>query len=335
MKKYFLSLAAVALSAAAIVPCFASQDATPTKEYVCIAYAWEADGPLPPADMVTAVNYLGACPNATSDGVDLHNPQRLKQIVALKKENPDLKVILSLGGADAGGWTEMAADSLRRKAFVADCMKIVDEYGLDGIDYDWEFPSCAAEEADYVSLFKDTREALGNDKVLSAAAGFFGNGFPFKQAMDYLDYVNMMTYDMGWQAPYHHTALRRSPLAGVSTIEESLDRFVANGIDVSDLVLGLAFYGRGEGKNFKSWTDYKDIAVGPGMEERWDSVACVPYIVDANGELIVGFDNPESLKIKCDFIKAKGLRGAMYWRTELDTDDHQLTRTVARELLGR
>ena len=72
-----------------------------------------------------------------------------------------------------------------------------------------------------------------------------------------------------------------------------------------------------------------------GMEERWDSIACVPYIVDSLGTLIVGYENPKSLKIKCDYIKEKGLRGGMYWRSELDDDSMSLTRTVAGELLGR
>lgn len=35
------------------------------------------------------------------------------------------------------------------------------------------------------------------------------------------------------------------------------------------------------------------------------------------------------------YIKEKGLKGGMYWRTELDTDSFDLTNAVARELLGR
>lgn len=349
MKKIF-SFFVAAVVTASLSACGSSSKAgdndsqaadTTEHKYDCIAYAWEADGPLPPADMVTAINYLAGYPNETHDGIDLHNPQRLQQIVLLKKINPNLKVILSMGGAGAGsgGWSEMTGNAEHRKAFVADCKRVVDQYGLDGVDFDWEFPASAEEEANYISLFKEVREALGNDKVVSAAAGFLGNGFDMKEAMKYLDYVNMMTYDMGWQAPYHHTALRRSPLAGVSTVEEALEAFKNKGLDYKDMVLGLAFYGRGDDKNFKGWTDYRDIVSrdlkAEGMEMRWDSIACVPYIVDSNGELIIGFDNPESLKIKCDFIKEKGLRGGMYWRTEHDTDDHELTRTVAAELIGK
>lgn len=336
MKKLLIIVSCGALLASAAVSCGSSKQ-TPdaaTPRYECIAYAWETDGQLPPADMVTAINYLAANPNETHDGIRINNEARLLKIIDLKKENPDLKVLLSLGGAgEESGWGEMTASDSLRASFVADCKRVVEKYGLDGLDFDWEFPY-GDQQADYVTLFKEVREALGPDKRVTAAAGFFGNGFDVKEAMKYLDYVNLMTYDMGWQAPYHHTSLRRSPLSGVCTVEESLDSCLRHGLEYKDIVLGLAFYGRGDGSNFKNWTDYRDIRPREGMEERWDSVACVPYIVDSLGTLIVGYENPRSLKIKCDYIKEKGLRGGMYWRTELDTDSFDLTRTVARELMG-
>lgn len=328
---------AILLSAAACSHQLTEAETQP--KYECIAYAHETDGPLPPADMVTAINYLAAYPNETADGVRIVNIPRLQKIVELKKENPDLKVILSFGGAGAGstGWSEMICDDARRASFVADCKRVVDQYGLDGVDYDWEFPQNQQELDGYISLFKEAREALGYEKRVTAAAGFWGNGFDLKEAMKYLDYINLMTYDMGWQAPYHHTSLRRSPLSGVCTIEEALDSCLSKGVDYKDIVLGLAFYGRGNGKDFQNWTDYRDIVARDlkveGMEERWDSIACVPYIVDSLGTLIVGYDNPQSLKIKCNYIKEKGMRGGMYWRTETDNDAHDLTRAVAEELM--
>lgn len=345
MKK--ISFFATMLSAVMLMSaCHREQNADSTtpevaeSPYECIAYVWEADGPIPPADMVTAINYLAAVPDSKTNGVKINNIERLKSLVDLKKQNPALKVLLSFGGAGTeGGWAEVTGDAARRAEFVADCMKTVEQYDLDGLDFDWEFPKNAEEEANYVQLFKEVREAIGDNKRVTAAIGFSGNGFDLKEAMKYLDYINLMSYDMGWQAPYHHTALRRSELAGVSTIEEAVQACNDKGLENKDIVLGLAFYGRGNGSEFKNWTDYRDIVSrdleAEGMTELWDGVACVPYIVDSNGTLVVGYDNPGSLKIKCDYIKENGLRGGMYWRTELDTDDRDLTRTVARELMGR
>lgn len=315
----------------------ASQEATEPK-YECIAYACTIDGSLPPADMVTAINYLAAEPNETCDGLTIYNLPRLHKILALKKDNPELKVIVSMGGAGENasrGWGEMTGNDSLRSLFVADCKRQVDEYGLDGLDFDWEFPATPEQRDNYILLFKEIREALGRDKVVSAAAGYNGNGFDLKEAMKYLDYISLMSYDMGNHAPYHHTSLYRSDMSGIRTIEEALDSCLNHGIEYKDIVLGLAFYGRGDSKNFKGWTDYRDIIPREGMEERWDSIACVPYLVDSLGTHIIGYDNPRSLKIKCDYIKEKGLRGGMYWRTECDNDSLDLTRTVAHELLGR
>lgn len=141
-------------------------------EYECIAYTWEADGQLPPADKVTAINYLAAYPNDTHDGISIHNEPRLLQILDLKKINPDLKVLLSMGGAgQEAGWGEMTACDSLRAAFVADCKRVVDKYGLDGLDFDWEFPH-GDQQDNYVKLFKDVREVLGPDKRVTAAVGF-------------------------------------------------------------------------------------------------------------------------------------------------------------------
>lgn len=336
--KHSLSILAMAAAICAMASsCRTTQDDTAAKTdtYDCIAYAWEADGPLPPADMVTAINYLAATPNASRDGIDIHNVARLQSIVALKDKNPALKVILSMGGAGAeSGWAEMTGDDRLRQAFAADCKRVIDTYRIDGVDFDWEFPATDEQWDNYIKLFRDVRQAVGTDKVVSMAAGFFGGKMDYKEAMKYLDYVCLMTYDMGWQAPYHHTSLRRSQLSGVSTVEESVDSFLTKGLERKDMVLGLAFYGRGDDKNFKGWTDYRDIAPREGMTELWDSIACVPYITDSDGNLIVGYENPRSLRIKCDYIKKQGMRGGMYWRTELDNDSLDLTRTVAHELLG-
>ena len=134
MKKTTLSvLGAVALLQSCAVACGnKTADKHNEPEYECIAYVWKADGQLPPADKVTAINYLAAYPNDTHDGVSIHNEPRLLQILDLKKTNPDLKVLLSMGGAgEEAGWGEMTGCDSLRAAFVADCKRVVDKYGLD------------------------------------------------------------------------------------------------------------------------------------------------------------------------------------------------------------
>ena len=136
MKKTTLSvLGAVALLLCAVACGNKTADKHNEPEYECIAYVWEADGQLTPADKVTAINYIAAYPNDTHDGVSIHNEPRLLQILDLKKTNPDLKVLLSMGGAgEEAGWGEMTGCDSLRAAFAADCKRVVDKYGLDEID---------------------------------------------------------------------------------------------------------------------------------------------------------------------------------------------------------
>lgn len=49
---------------------------------------------MPDSKMMTHINYAFGHVNNTFDGVRVDNPERLKQIVALKKENPELKVLI-------------------------------------------------------------------------------------------------------------------------------------------------------------------------------------------------------------------------------------------------
>lgn len=76
----------------------------------------------------------------TFRGIGISNEERLRSVVALKKQASHLKVLLSIGGW-AVATCEMAADADNRLAFAADCKRVIDEFGLDGIDIDWEFPT--------------------------------------------------------------------------------------------------------------------------------------------------------------------------------------------------
>jgi chitinase len=57
-----------------------------------------------------------------------------------------------------------------RKKFVETAVKLVEDFGLDGLDVDWEYPTGPAEAQDYVELLKGLREGL------DALAGKLGAG---------------------------------------------------------------------------------------------------------------------------------------------------------------
>lgn len=311
------------------------------KSYEVVAYVWNGGDVLPDPSLITTINYAFANVNDTRDGVMINNKDRFKDIIALKKINPELKVLLCIGGNCESGLTEMAADSLKREALAADCARIVEEYGIDGIDFDWEFPGGVGGTPDdynnFLKVLKSVRANLPEGKLLTLAAGGDLAGMDVNNVpafVDQLDYVNVMAYDLGGQAPWHHTALYRSPNTGWRSVEEVVEDYVNHGVPYEKMMLGLGFYGRGDDHYYTGWTNTKSAVPYDDLTEQWDSIACVPYIADANGALVLGYENPRSIEIKCDYLKEKGFRGAMCWRTELDTDSLDLARTVARCLLG-
>lgn len=65
------------------------------------------------------------------------------QFNALKERKPGLKTYLAVGGWAAGGqvFSNMARFPGTRKAFIESTLEVMDIYGFDGIDIDWEYPA--------------------------------------------------------------------------------------------------------------------------------------------------------------------------------------------------
>lgn len=295
---------------------------------------------MPDPATMTNINYAFGHVRDSFDGVRIDNPSRLKDIVALKRKNKNLEVQLSVGGWGSGNFSEMAADSLKRKAFAADCRRIVDEYGLDGIDIDWEYPgsdaagisSSSDDKGNYTLLMRDLRQALGDDKLLTLASPATVGFYDFKPIMPYVDFVNIMAYDLN-RPPYHHSALFRSELSGDMTADEGVRAHISSGIPPEKIILGVPFYGHGKKGVLPDFIDYRNISENDGMRIVYDEVACMPYMVDPEGEMVICFDNPESLKRKCRYVNENGLGGVMYWDYAGDNDKGDLRKVLKKEIM--
>lgn len=288
---------------------------------------------------LTHINYAFAHVDSTFDRVRVDNPEKLKKIVALKKRYPYLKVLLSIGGWGSGNFSEMAADSLLRWSFAQDCRRCIDEYHLDGIDIDWEYPTTGVakisfsenDTENYTKLMRDIRGAIGPDMLLSHATSATAKYIDHKEIDKYMDYTNVMSYDLGW-APYHNSPLYPSENMDTISVDDAIKAHLAAGVPPEKLVMGLAFYGRGK-KGFPRERDLTQAhIVKKGYTFCWDSKAQVPYVVDGNGELVFGYENEISLALKGEYILKHNLKGAMYWSYEGDNAAGDLRRCVFKVL---
>jgi chitinase len=266
--------------------------------------------------------------------VHISNPESLRTIANLKHTNPNLKILLSIGGWGSGRFSEMAADDSLRNSFATDCARVVNEFGIDGIDIDWEYPTSAAakisnspdDTKNFTLLMRDIRKAIGNDKLLTLASAASAKYVDFVAIGQYIDFVNIMTYDMD-EVPKHHSALYRSELTGEMSCEESVAAHINAGVPISKIVLGMPFYGRARG-NLGRAANYSKIITLSEYKTMWDDVAKCPYLVDSNGEIVCTYENPQSIEIKCRYIADKGLRGAMYWEYSCDDENGTLRKSV-------
>ena len=309
------------------------------------------------ATYLTHINYAhGRFVNPkTGDGgivIAQGSSNLMQKVLALKKTKPSLKVLLMIGGwgEHADGFSMMARDASKRTEFCQACKAHIDNYGFDGIDIDWEYPTYAAEgngasSADaqnFNLVLKELRETIGDTKIISFASSSSAKYVDWPNAIKYIDYVNDMTYDMGKPPSGHNSPLYRSSTFNHRSCEESVEAHRKAGIPLSRIVLGVPFYGKGIGVYAKSGESsssvkYNEIVnilgatsgtyVGNNIR-KWDSTAKVPYLVNTSGDILLSYDDPDSVAEKGQFVLDKKLFGAMFWEYRHDDGNHSLLKAL-------
>src|SRR5688572_672572 len=205
----------------------------PTRPFIILAYATDgifAD--IIPYDKLTHINYSFLTPKADGTFNPIINAWKLNQIVRIAHEH-DVQVSISVGG---WGWDaqfeELAADPATRTTFVQHLKAFVDEYGLDGVDMDWEYPDQGQSSQNFLALIKELRLAMP-DKLLTTAVVSYGDehglGVP-DEAFELFDFVNIMTYD----GPDHGT---------MEQFERGLAYWSERGLPKEKIIMGVPFYG--------------------------------------------------------------------------------------------
>ncbi|MCM1066101.1 MAG: glycosyl hydrolase family 18 protein [Muribaculaceae bacterium] len=326
------------LASALLLGLFASLPMAAEKPTVTAYVAYMDTAAIDPS-LMTRINYAYMGVNDSLDGVTLMEPHRLRSLVALKEQNPGLEVLAMLGPPAINMSRAFRSDSLRALV-VADCIRVMDEYGLDGIDVDWEWPGRGdhalplEQEVDsYVKFLTELRSAMPEGCLLTMAVASSGYSIDFDRMTPLVDCFNVMNYDLGTPPDSHHTALYPSERSGWMSGHRSVEIFTAAGVPRRKIVYGLAFYGLGC-EPYPRFVDFKDFTLKDGCSLEHDSVAHTSYVADSTGRMVLSIDTPESIAGKCRYIREQGLGGAMYWRAGCDDSTHTLARTVAEGLKG-
>ena len=336
---------------------------------------WATPAAIHPGKL-THINFAFA--RITPDGlVALANAgleTSLLRVLALRKISSRLKVIVSIGGWEADGFSDAALTDASRAAFADSAVEFVRKYSLDGVDIDWEYPGQgvagikyrAEDQQNFTRLLGALREKLdaasavqgrtGGDRytltIASADREYFDHTEMDKLQV-YLDWVNVMSYDFFnslTPTTGHHAGLYRAALASPTDrdADASVKQHLAAGIPPEKLVLGVAFYGRGfagvqpvnSGLNqpyarFEAAHDYAELAdklIGrQGFVRHWDDHAKAPYLWNSRSRTFISYDDPESIGIKAQYVKANHLGGMMFWELSEERND-ELLDVIVRSL---
>lgn len=321
---------------------------TPSKtdygKKICLAYVVDKRDSIPDPFLFSHLIYSFGEFNDDNDGIIIKYPRKLKQMSELKKCNPDLKVILGVGGLKREGFCEMAGNRNKRKRFIKQCKDIIVQYNLDGIDLDWEFPGTengghTASDNDahnYVILVSELRKSLGKDKWISFYSHNSGEFIDFQGMLPYVDYINVSGYNLSIpkeEAPLlHQSALFPSKKYGKWCIEKSIEKHLKKGIPPHKILLGIPFYGRGKDP-YPSYLDSNQFEkYSKTTVWGWDEEAGVPYGYNTDGEAILTFDNEKSIELKSNFIRENGLAGAFIWNYDSDYKDKRLSKALHKAM---
>ncbi|WP_202913758.1 glycoside hydrolase family 18 protein [Pararcticibacter amylolyticus] len=290
----------------------------------------------------------------------LRDSVTVRKLVALKKQNPQLKVLLMLGG---WGGCESCSDLFRsqvnREAFAVSVKRACEKLGTDGIDLDWEYPAVEGypghkyspdDKDTFTLLVQQLRKTLGTKYEISFAAGGFQEylekSIDWKPVMKEVDRVNIMSYDLvnGYsKVTGHHTALYSTP-----QLKESVDNAVTymldQGVPANKIVIGAAFYARvwqnvppANNGLYQPATFRNTVAItgvssyytqANGYIYYWDDTAKAPFLYHPAKKLFVTFDNNESVRLKTRYMIDKGLNGIMFWQIAHDKTKESLLGTI-------
>lgn len=294
----------------------------------------------------------------------------VKQLYLLKKSNRSLKVILAIGGWTwSSKFSPVAADPTLRQNFASSAVKLVTDWGFDGVDIDWEFNAYEATSADtknFVLLLQAVHNAFaawsaanapGYNFIITVAspAGPAVYGLLDLAGMDpYVDSWNLMAYDYtgSWSTAAGHQANiyfdSQNMAATPYSTDQAVSAYAAAGIRPGKIVMGLPLYGRsfegtaGLGQAYDG-VGPGDPTLGPGQwrlaglpragaVELFDDAAQAAYSYDAAARELISYDNLQSVRAKSAYLVGKGLGGAMFWEA---SDDKAGAESLVVAMAGR
>ncbi len=275
------------------------------------------------------------------------------QLQRLKLRNPQLKILISVGGWGGDGFSDAALTAESRELFSQSMLQFIERYQFDGVDLDWEYPSndmasikARPEDKQNFTLMlaslrqhldarsKDKQRALNDQYLLTIAAGagqYYLDGVELPQVAAQCDFINLMTYDFynGWatSAGHHANLYHAVHEPNADSADQAVRLYLANGVSADKIVLGCPFYGRslrgvaapglgGQGTP-KTNGNYSYHRISSELIPSGRYVRHWDTAAQVpwlyDGDEFISYEDAESISLKGQYVKQHALAGAMFW----------------------
>jgi GH18 family chitinase len=268
-------------------------------EFPVIGYwaSWRGDLDAVRGDGLTQVNYSFG--TVKGDGsITKINAKLLRRLVA-HCHSRGIRVFVALGGwGGEKGFVELTGKPEPTAALIANCVKLCEQFQLDGIDIDWEYPG-AREAVAFESWMRQLSQALhARGRLLSTAVISHGDthgAHILPGVFEAVDQFNLMAYDAYGKA---HGDMDEARLA--------LDYWVGKrGVPREKAILGLPFYGRDSSRTYAPYR--KIVSDDPAAAQR-----------DLHGS--IAYNGIPMMKAKVALAQERA-GGVMIWELSDDTKD--------------
>ena len=315
--------------------------------YVMAAPQWNRLDFSAPMDSV--LNWAEDYTYATQKGGRKWMPQMMT-----KAQKKGVKVLLSFAGE---GFNPIVEVPEKRERFIAYMAALVEKFGYDGIEIDWESGVELGLHAEFVHGIRLRLNELGKKHnryyFLTTA---LHNWQRYTQALadqvaQDLDWINIMTYDMGGGI-WGKVAKHNTPLAD---IKQDLEHWKV--FDKKKLCIGLASYGfhykgilpeqevDGKLDRYGKYISYNEFApfLNQGWTEELDEKQRVNYYFSPDRKEFVTMENRQTIAEKIDWIYKQQYKGVFWWEYHYDfvapeqadgQGSHVLTDVVKEYLLN-
>lgn len=323
---------------------------------------YTSGNPAPNLLNTTLCTHIIAGFSVVTNGVlDLGTADKKKffmQTTDLKRNNSELKVLLTVGGGGSnGGFSEAVNSISNRTKFIISTLATLGKYNFDGLDIDWEFPvwndGVKEDKSNLISFLKEFKalstfyaRLVGKPPSLltvavAAVQGIITSSYDIPEMAKYVDFINLMSYDYHdylWYTPFtgHNSPLFNSSRekAYFSTLNTawSANYWFQQGMPKSKIMIGIPTYAHTYTLVNPQYHNVDDPASGTKDDITFPDVC---KLLSSGGTRVfdnesqvpyaykgydwVSYEDPVSISGKAKWIKSEGYGGAMTYN--LNSDD--------------